>query len=105
MQISSQNEDVQGDLYEYLLSRLSDLTHTGPIWFETIAGRRNDEKPKIHFISKDPPPSHAPSFRSTVRGRIRHDLQQRFRRDRDLSDERPIMRGNQQDGGGHAGRK
>jgi hypothetical protein len=22
---------------------LSDLTHTGPIWFETIAGRRNDD--------------------------------------------------------------
>src|SRR5207237_1952122 len=37
--------------------------------------------------------------------RIRYDLQQRCRWDRDLSDKRPIMRGDQQHRGGYAGRK
>jgi hypothetical protein len=45
------------------------------------------------------------TFRSALCYRIRYDLQQRFRRDRDLSDKRPIMRGNQQHRGGYAGRK
>jgi hypothetical protein len=45
------------------------------------------------------------AFRSALCYRIRYDLQQRFRRDRDLSDKRPIMRGNQQHRGGYAGRK
>ena len=36
---------------------------------------------------------------------IRYDLQQRLRRDRDLSLKRPVMRGDQQRGCGHAARE
>jgi hypothetical protein len=37
-----------------------------------------------------------PVFRSALYYRIRYDLQQRFRRDRELSDKQPIMCGDNQ---------